>query len=309
MAHPSYEVVIAAYNAEAYLAEAIESVLKSTVQPLRIWVVDDASTDRTLDIARQYGAVEIIRNATNQERSVSRNLALERVEADFVQILDADDLLHPHKVEMQLDMFASYPKIDVMVGDVQMFLNSFSKKNLTDLRTYPDIDILEQLIRKNIFAIHAMLFRRSFFQRFGFFREDMPIGEDRELYLRSLVQGAQFAYSPSALCYYRMHDAGTIATRHYESAYFNALAVSLHRNALRAFKRGAYREVTGVSLRTLARNANMYGRPFSEVEELLDQADECAPYPPMEQRWLYRLVEHVFGPRVLERILRLKFEN
>lgn len=306
MANPSYEVVIAAYNAEAYLAEAIQSVLNSSIPPLRIWVVDDASTDRTREIARQFGSVQLLRNEKNQERSYSRNLALARIEADFVQILDADDLIHPDKIELQLELFEAYPETDVVFGDVQMFEQSFRKENLQDLRTYEDVDILEQLIRKNTFAIHSFLFRRSFFETFGLFREDMNIGEDRELYIRSILQGAKYRYSPSALCYYRMHGEGTIKSRQFEAAYYNAMAIRIHREGLSAYQDGKYRSVTGESLRTLARNATIHKRPFEEVKELLKEADACKPYPGIPQKRIYDWIENLIGAAGLEWLLRLK---
>lgn len=307
MAKLTYEVVIAAYNAENYLAEAIQSVVKSSVKPERIWVVDDASTDRTLDIARQFALVEVLRNETNRERSYSRNIAIERCSANFVQILDADDLIHPDKVAQQLDYFESYADADVAFGDVQTFTGTFTKEHFGDLRTYDDVDVLEQLIRKNTFAVHSMLFRRDYFNKYGFFKEDLPISEDRELYMRGLLGGAKFIYTPNALCYYRMHEGGTVISRQLEAAYYNALPVRMHRDALVKFKNGKYRSVTGESLRTLARNANIHKRPYQEVLEILNEANACKPYPPLQQKTLYRWIESLAGPAFLERLLRLKF--
>lgn len=307
MDNKSYEVVIAAFNAEKYLAEAIQSVLESSVQPRKIWVVDDASTDRTSDIAKQFSKVELLRNKENRERSYSRNIALERCESEFVQILDADDIIHPEKIAQQLDYFESYPEIDVALGDVQIFTNEFRKENFGEHRTYPDVDILEQLIRKNTFAIHSMLFRRSFFERFGNFREDLPISEDRELYIRGILKGAHFLYTPNALCYYRMHESGTVRSRQPETALYNALPIREHRKELATFEDGAYRSVTGESLRTLARNANIHKRPFPEVVEIIKESEEMKPFPVMEQNPVYTLIEKIAGPVMLERILRVKF--
>ena len=302
---PTYDVIVAAYNSGAYIGRAIQSVLDSTMPPRMIIVVDDASEDDTAEIASEYDRVKVIRNARNLERSRTRNTGIRVSDADFIQFLDADDLLAPEKVATQLEVMEQEPETDVTFGDVRLFRNG---EWPGQWREYPpDMDVLEQLIRKNILALHSLLFRSSFFDRFGMFDESLPISEDRELYIRSLLNGARWRYTPGATVYYRQHDAGTIRSRGYESARYNAVPVRRHRKELAAFGEGRYRKVVAESIRTLARNANIAGRPLPEITEMIDEALELDPGVTMDQNRVYQTVENLLGPKVLERLLRPRF--
>lgn len=301
----TYDVIIAAFNSEAYIGEAIRSVLSSSRQPYRIIVVDDDSEDQTVEVASSFGGVEVLQNPENQERSRTRNRGIRESNADFIQFLDADDLLHPDKTAIQLDFLENNPQIDVAFGDVWLFSDG---EWPGEKRIYPNkFDVTEQLIRKNILALHSLLFRRSFFERFGYFDSSLPISEDRELYLRSMISGAKWHYTNGAEVYYRQHEGGTIRSRQYESAYYNAVPVRKHRRELAGLSHGRYKQVIADSLRTLARNANIAGRPMSEVITLIDEATEICDTPQITQNRWYQLFEYVFGPKSLERLLRLRF--
>ncbi len=300
-----YDVIIAAYNNEAYIEAALRSVFQSSVQPSRVIVVDDASSDNTPEIAASFDRVEVLQNEQNQERSTTRNRGVEASDADYIQFLDADDLLHPEKTKHQIQILEKNPKVDVAVGDVWLFHDG---QWPGEKRTYPaDIDFLRQLIRKNIFALHSLLFRKSFFERFGNFDPALPIGEDRELYIRSFVNGANWIYTPGAEGYYRQHQSGTIRSRQYDSAYFNAVAIRRHRHDLAEIADGRYRKLTADSLRTLARNANMVLRPMDEVAQLISESSEIHHSPTLPQNRIYHWMEKLLGSVIFERLLRLRF--
>ena len=301
----TYDVIIAAFNSEAYIREAIESVLQSSCRPSRIIVIDDASTDRTVEIASAFDNVEVLRNEKNQERSITRNRGIQASSADYIQFLDADDLLHPEKTAIQVNFLDENPHVDVAVGDVWLFQDGHwpgEKREYSE-----EMDFLHQLISKNIFALHSLLFRKTFFTRFGKFDPDLPISEDRELYIRSIVNGAKWAYTPGSEVYYRQHQSGTIRSRQYESAYYNAAPIRKHRRELAEFAGGKYRQHTADSLRTLARNANMVCRPMSEVRNLIGESREISEKARLDQNRLYQLMENLMGAVLFERLLRIRF--
>ncbi len=104
MENSSVSVVMPCFNAERFLAEALESVMAQTVPVLEVLVVDDGSTDRSASIAEAFGPpVRVIRQS-NQGESVARNIGMEEAKGDWIGFLDADDVWAPDKLERQLLM-------------------------------------------------------------------------------------------------------------------------------------------------------------------------------------------------------------
>ena len=102
---PLVSILIPAFNAEPWIAETIQSALGQTWQQKEIVVVDDGSTDQTLAIARKFASEKLtITTQPNQGAAATRNKAFSLSQGDYVQWLDADDLLAPDKVAMQMEV-------------------------------------------------------------------------------------------------------------------------------------------------------------------------------------------------------------
>ena len=100
---PLVSILIPAYNSQRWIADTLNSALEQTWPKKEIIVVDDGSTDRTLHIAKQFASKSVqVVCQPNQGASVARNTAFSLCQGDYIQWLDADDLLDPHKVEKQL---------------------------------------------------------------------------------------------------------------------------------------------------------------------------------------------------------------
>ena len=116
-----YSVIIPAYNSEAFIADAIASVLAQTVGPSEIIVVDDGSTDRTGEIVAAMGAdIRLIRQA-NKGSGEATNAALGAVTTSIIAGLDSDDIWLPHKMETQLRVFQSNPEIAACFARTRQF--------------------------------------------------------------------------------------------------------------------------------------------------------------------------------------------
>ncbi len=107
---PLVSVLIPAYNSAPWIAESIRSALDQTWQRKEIIVIDDGSRDRTFAIAQQFAAKEVrVVTQKNQGVCSARNRAFELAHGDYIQWLDADDLLAPEKIEKQLQAAADLP--------------------------------------------------------------------------------------------------------------------------------------------------------------------------------------------------------
>jgi glycosyltransferase involved in cell wall biosynthesis len=101
--NPSVSILIPAYNAEAWIADTILSAIAQTWQRKEIIVVDDGSEDRTAEVARHFASKDVVVVSTgNQGAAAARNHALRLSQGDYIQWLDADDLLAPDQIERQL---------------------------------------------------------------------------------------------------------------------------------------------------------------------------------------------------------------
>ena len=94
-------VIMPAYNAEKYIADAIKSVLQQTYPHFELIIVDDASQDRTVEIVCSFNdeRIKLIRHATNQGPGGARNTAIEAAKGRWMAVLDADDQWLPHRLE------------------------------------------------------------------------------------------------------------------------------------------------------------------------------------------------------------------
>jgi glycosyltransferase involved in cell wall biosynthesis len=107
-------VVIPCYNSEHTIVRALRSVEQQTLQPSEVIVVDDASNDNTVATINQYAAqstlnIRVIEQSSNGGPSVARNAGWNTATGDFIAFLDADDIWHPQKLELQSDVMTSNP--------------------------------------------------------------------------------------------------------------------------------------------------------------------------------------------------------
>src|SRR3989442_9117982 len=102
---PLVSILIPAFNAQEWIADTIQSALRQTWPRKEIIIVDDGSTDHTLSIARQFASKEVsVVTQANQGAAAARNKAFSLSQGDYIQWLDADDLLAPDKIERQMDV-------------------------------------------------------------------------------------------------------------------------------------------------------------------------------------------------------------
>jgi len=116
-------VIIPAFNREAYLAQAIESVIAQTLPPDEIIVVDDGSTDRTAEITRSYGERVRCISQENQGPGAARNTGLREAEGSLITFLDSDDIWLDRKIEAQAAFLRTHPRIDMVFCHMKPFLS------------------------------------------------------------------------------------------------------------------------------------------------------------------------------------------
>lgn len=160
-------VVIAAYNAETYIAEAIESVLGQTIPPDEVIVIDDGSTDGTRNILRQFGDRIIVLTQGNSGQAVAVNKALAIAQGELIGFCDADDLWTPRKLELQLELLERQGDVEAVFGKVEQFVSPDVPDGQRE-RLKPAVAIMPGELKQ------CMLIRRAALDRAGPFDQSLP---------------------------------------------------------------------------------------------------------------------------------------
>jgi glycosyltransferase involved in cell wall biosynthesis len=209
---PLVSVVIPVYNGERYLAECLESVKKQTWPSIETIVVDDGSTDRSVEIASKDARVRLIRQS-NRDVSAARNAGIQASQGEFVAFLDYDDLWLPEKVERQMGCFAQNPGTDVVFTDVIKFDDDGRTRHPQDRRRWASRlngpRAFQSLAKKNPILPSAVMAKKGSLLRAGLFDERFKTCGDYEMWLRMAGRGMRFVYLDHPLTRYRVHSANT----------------------------------------------------------------------------------------------------
>jgi glycosyltransferase involved in cell wall biosynthesis len=205
---PKVSVITPAYNVAPYIAETIESVLAQTVRDLEMIVVDDGSTDATLEVASKYARrdprVRVLRQA-NGGISVARNQALRHASGEFIAILDSDDIWLPTFLERQLPLFAQHG-VDIVTGNAWFMgsrLDGQCARPCPDRRPAPD---LTGILRDETAVFILSVFTRRVYERIGGFDETLRTNEDYDYWIRAALAGFRFWRNDEPLGRYRRRD-------------------------------------------------------------------------------------------------------
>ncbi|MGW1421301.1 glycosyltransferase family 2 protein [Bradyrhizobium manausense] len=160
-------VIIAACNAEAYIAEAVGSVLGQTAPPDEVIVIDDGSTDGTAKVLGQFGDRITALAQPNSGQAVAVKKALAIAQGGLIGFCDADDLWTPRKLELQLAVLDRQRDIDAVFGKVEQFVSP-DVPDAQRERLKPAIAIMPGELKQ------CMLIRRTALERAGPFDESLP---------------------------------------------------------------------------------------------------------------------------------------
>lgn len=203
---PAISVIMATYNSEKFLQEAILSILNQTFKNFEFIIIDDASSDNTKKILEKYQAkdrrIKLIFNKTNLGRGAVRNQGLKIAQGKYIAILDSDDVACENRLEKQFLFLENHKKIFLLGGNI-IKINKDSKKisNPAFIETNPK-KIIKGLEKKCCLFHPTVMFRNHGY----YYREKFFYAQDYDLYLRLLLQGKKIANLNEFLIFYRIHE-------------------------------------------------------------------------------------------------------
>jgi glycosyltransferase involved in cell wall biosynthesis len=204
MAGELVSVVVPTCNYGRYISEAVASVLAQRYPHVEVVVVDDGSTDDTPHRLEPYrDRITCIRQE-NQGVSAARNTGIRAARGEVIALLDADDVWHPRKLELQMRCLAEHPEIGLLGTD----LFADSRDCWPAVADPPCLDILplrlDDLVYRTCFAPSSVLVRRRRLDAVGLFDPGLRCAEDRDLWVR-IAGRFPVAKLPLRLMWYRTH--------------------------------------------------------------------------------------------------------
>ena len=206
---PLVSILIPAYNAEEWIAETIHSALSQTWEPKEIIVVDDGSADRTLEIARRFESRSVlVVTQENQGASAARNKAFMLSHGDYIQWLDADDLLAPDKIARQMEVAdRGEGKRTLLSSPWGQFWYRHHRVKFVPSALWCDLSRTEFLLRKmglNLFMqTSTWLVSRELTEVAGPWSTNLSVDDDGEYFCRVILASDGVRFVPEAKVYYR----------------------------------------------------------------------------------------------------------
>ncbi|MFC3415900.1 glycosyltransferase family 2 protein [Algoriphagus hitonicola] len=194
-------VIIPCYNQANYLKETVQSVLKSSYEPIELIIVNDGSTDNSLkiaeDLAAQFPEVFVL-SQKNSGVAVARNHGIQQARGEYILPLDGDDLISDQYIEKAVRVLQENPSVKVVYAKAVKFDSSGTKAwNLKAFSRYA-------LARDNMIYV-AALFRKKDWEACGGFSEDMTMGrEDWEFWIKMLKNEGEVVQLPFVGFFYRL---------------------------------------------------------------------------------------------------------
>lgn len=208
---PFISVIMACHNAGIYVSEAIRSVLDQTFSDLELIIVDDASVDDSLEVARAFAQldrrVQVYSTDGNIGAGAARNLAIDKSTGEWIAVLDADDVFIKEKLEKQVALIKSSGEELVLVGTGCFQISADGRRFAVYQYPATSLELINRLISHKAFPPHSsLMYRASTVRSIGGFNSLFLRAEDFELWLRMRKSGT-FACVAEPLVEYRLHDA------------------------------------------------------------------------------------------------------
>lgn len=215
---PKISYIIAAYNAEKFIGDCIKSILLQEWDNFEIIVSDDGSLDKTIAIAEAFNhpAVRII-TGINGGQCKATNRALEIYTGDYVQYIDADDMLAPGKIKEQMQLQQVYGPTFITFSSWASFSENPSDMRIENNPAYIDADPADWLI--NLFTTGGMLanscyiISRELINKCGFYNENLTRNNDLEYFSRTILGSERVIFCKDALTLYRRNVNNNLSSK------------------------------------------------------------------------------------------------
>ncbi|WP_278527475.1 glycosyltransferase family 2 protein [Bacteroides acidifaciens] len=218
----AFTVFMPVHNTDAYLNEAIESVLKQDYEDFDFLIIDDGSTDKSKEIIMSYSDPRIKFISAPHDYIATLNMGLEVASGEYIAHFDSDDIMPSNRLSIQLDFIRSHPDIDVCGGYIEMF------GNINEIITWYPLthrEITNFFLWGSPVVHGTSCIKKEFIVRNNLrYSDDYIYCEDYKLWVDIAKAGGKFANIPETLLQYRCHRA-QVSTQHHSEQKNGSLIV------------------------------------------------------------------------------------
>lgn len=195
------------FNAENFVGEAIESVLRQQFTDFELHIYNDGSTDRSEHEILRFKDSRIRYHLVKKNAGYvnALNLGLKEITSEFICRIDADDLCEPDRIQKQLDIFSNNPKIGVCGSAARLLGKDFSSDTIW-FQPANHEDILIKAFNENPMIHPSVMFRKILVDQIGFYNETLMPSEDLDYWIRA-SRVCKLYNIPEPLIRYRIHDS------------------------------------------------------------------------------------------------------
>lgn len=203
---PKVSIIVAAYNCQHVIGDCLASVERQAWDDWEVIVGDDASTDGTRDVVREWMArdprIRLVCNPTNLKAAETRNRCLEAALGEYVAIQDADDLMLPDRLAVQLRFLETHPDLDFVSTGMSLFDEEGQYAERVPAKAFP---VARDFLWGLPFCHAATMFRAAALQRIHGYRvaPETVRGQDYDLFMRLYAAGGRGCNLPEILYGYR----------------------------------------------------------------------------------------------------------
>jgi glycosyltransferase involved in cell wall biosynthesis len=214
---PLVSVIIPCRNGVPWLADAIESCLDQTYRNLQVIVVDNGSTDESVNVAARYGSSVTMLACARNGASAARNTGLAHAEGELIQFLDADDVLDRDKIRRQVERLGSGPPGSVSSGAWARFGCDPSEASFAAEPVWRDLAphafLISSWLGGGMMPSFAWLTPRALIEKAGPWNEKLSLNDDGEFFCRVVLASSAILFCSEARGYYRGSSETTLSRR------------------------------------------------------------------------------------------------
>lgn len=233
MYSPLVTVFMAVYNEEKHISEALESILNQSYRNLEILIVNDASTDRSLEIIKSYDdkRIRIINNEVNKGIPFTRNVGINEAKGKYIAVMDSDDISCKNRIEKQVEFMEKNPDISVIGTNYTIFGDTITRKVTNRYVTPEELKI--KLLFSSPIANPSAMIRKSTLEKYNIkYNLNYFVAQDYDLWLQ-ISKVSKLCILPDHLIKYRISSTNISSTSRRKKALKRKKIINtIHEDAL-----------------------------------------------------------------------------
>jgi glycosyltransferase involved in cell wall biosynthesis len=189
---PFFTVIIPIYNKEKYIENAIKSILNQTFTDFELLIINDCSTDKSMEIASEFISkkVQLIHHEKNCGLAATRNTGIKKATSNYVTFLDADDLWKPHFLEKIFHLIQNFPEARIFGTNYEEIWEKIIKNPYNGSENLPKnftgyINFFKINLKQGIYNHGSVCVHKEVYEKVGFYNENIQLSQDLDFNIRA----------------------------------------------------------------------------------------------------------------------------